>query len=226
MFGKRIGMQIALICVSVLMFSGCGCQRKGNVLFKDDFSNEQTLKSNWEIIDARNPTSGPSQWVVKDGSLYQKSNIYRGAGGESEEFAFYEGTHAVVKQGSDWDNYKVNVDFKIKGDDDGVGVLFRYTDEEHFYRFIVVQDPSNRGPFRRLQAKDGDKYVTLAETKEGYDTSADHNIKVIANGENFSVIFNGKEILSAKDARYPSGRAGLMVYAEQPVFDNFIVTVE
>ena len=32
------------------------------------------------------------------------------------------------------------------------------------------------------QAKDGDKYITLAESKEGYNSSADHNIKIIASG--------------------------------------------
>ena len=220
MFGKRIRIQIALICVSILMFSGCGGEKSGNLLFEDDFSDAQTLQSNWEIIDAKNPSAGPSKWVIKDGGLYQGSNIYRAG---SDEYAFFEGTHAVTKQGSDWDNYKINVDFKIAGDDDGVGVLFRYVDEEHFYRFIMVQDPGNRGPFRRLQAKDGDKYITLAESKEGYDSSAGHNVKIIASGENISVILDGKEILSAKDARYSSGRTGLMAYAEQPVFDNFTV---
>lgn len=194
---------------------------EAHTLYSDDFSDPFTIAANWEIHDAKNPASGPSNWIIKDGQLFQTSNIYRSG---PDEYDFYEGTHIVTKRGTDWTDYKISVDFHIDGDDDGVGIVFRYRDAEHYYRFITVEDSSNRGPFRRLQVKDGDKFITLAESKEGYDRSTTHNVEVSIVGNQIVVFFDGQQILSAKDARYKSGRVGLQAYAEQPYFDNFIVS--
>ncbi len=212
----KTNFKIFIVLLSLFAVS-CGNKKQSGILFQDDFSNPATLKSNWIIHDAKNNTQGPSEWVVEEGKLLQKSNIYRGG---DKEYDFFEGTSAVTKKGKDWKNYSYTVDYKIMGDDDGVGVLFRYQDPEHFYRFITVEDPGNQGPFRKLQAKDGDKYITLAENKKGYDSSKPHKIKITVKGDEIKVFFDGKETLSAKDSRYKKGKIGLMSYAEQPAFDN------
>lgn len=193
---------------------------ENEVLFKDDFSNPSTLSDNWEIRDAKNPEGGPSKWVIEDEKLKQKSNIFRAG---EDEYDFFEGTHAVTKKGNDWKNYEFSVDFSIEGDNDGVGVLFRYIDNEHYYRLITVEDSGNRGPFRRLQVKNGDKYITLAESEKGYDATKSHSIKVKVINDNIDVSFDGENIFSEKDTLYSSGCIGLQAYAEQPVFDNVLV---
>ncbi len=213
---KKINF-LALV-ITVLLFS---CGKKSNnsgTLFQDDFSKESNLK-NWEIVDCQSPASGPSEWKIENGELFQTSNIYR----EDREYEMYEGTKAITKDDKDWTNYEFSTDFRITGDDDGVGVVFRYQDPEHYYRFITLQDPSNNGPFCKLQVKDGDNYTTLDEVQTGYDAATTHNIKIVANGDELTVYLDGKKILSAKDSKYKNGRIGLMCYAEQPAFDNVIV---
>jgi len=211
------------IILGLLLFCGCKekTEKKNSILFKDDFSKLSTLSNNWEIYDAKNSAEGPSEWVVEDGKLKQKSNIFRSG---ADEYDFFEGTHVITKEGNDWKNYEVSADFSIDGDNDGVGILFRYTDEEHYYRFITVEDPVNHGPFRRLQIKDGDKYITLTESKEGYDPSTWHSIKIRVVNDNIDIFFDNKNIFSKKDSRYTGGRIGLQTYAEQPVFDNVLVS--
>ncbi len=210
---------IFLIATLAMTLVSCGNKKSGDILFQDDFSKSGNLK-NWQIIDCKDASQGPSDWKIKDGELFQSSNIYRGG---DKEYDMYEGTMAITKEGKNWKNYEFSSDFRITGDDDGVGVIFRYQDPEHFYRFITVDDPGNNGPFCRLQAKDGDKYITLAENSKGYDSSKPHNVKITANGNELTVYFDGQKILSAKDNRYKSGKIGLMCYAEQPAFDNILV---
>ncbi|MCK4642387.1 hypothetical protein KAU32_01995 [bacterium] len=212
---------VLAVIILVLVAIGCKTAQTGDsILFSDNFSDASTLASNWIIHDDKNPSSGPSLWVLQEEKLMQKSNIFRSG---ADEYKFFEGTHIVTKIGSDWGNYEFSVDFTIAGDDDGVGVLFRYQDPEHYYRFVTVTDPGNKGPFRKLQVKDGDKYSTIAESDEGYDSAKPHKVKVRLVGKSIVILFDDKEILSAEDSRYSSGRIGLMSYAEQPVFDNVLV---
>lgn len=192
----------------------------GRVLFSDDFSRPSSLNASYRVIDCKNPKSKPSEWFIEGGRLYQSSNIYRGG---SDEYKYFEGTHLITKSGQNWSDYEVTVDFKILGDNDGVGVLFRYIDENHFYRFITVMDKGNKGPFRRLQAKVGSEYVTLAESTARFDTKKEHTIRIHAVGNTLSVYFDDDPPLQARDSRYHSGRVGLLCYAEQPVFDNLVV---
>jgi 3-keto-disaccharide hydrolase len=189
----------------------------GQPLFEENFSDPSALARNWEIHDAKGSIEGPSKWEIREGELWQTSNIYRSG---PDEHVFFEGTNIVTKQGTDWRDYEFTVDFRTNGNDDGVGVLFHYQDEEHYYRLITLQDQNNKGPFRKLQIKDGDAFITLAETREGYDPSTTHKIAIRVVGENITIFFDGQQIFSVQDNHYISGRIGLQSYAEQPVFDN------
>ena len=213
----------AILILSIITVPACKTKKssKNVILFEDTFSEVTPLNANRIIHNTGYPSEGPSNWVIEDGRLLQKSNIYRGG---EDEYDHYEGTHAVTKQGKDWQDYTVSVDYIIQGDDDGVGVLFRYQDPDHYYRFITLQDPGNKGPFRKLQGKDGDRFITLAESKAGYDPAVGHKTRVKAVQDPLTVCFDDKEIFSADDSHFPTGRSiGLMCYAEQPVFDNVLV---
>ena len=102
------------------------------------------LESNgfkWKVVDDPSP-SGPSQWVAQNGSLKQLSNIYR----TDREYEFYQGTH-IVAGSLDWTDYVLSFDMK-SADNDGIGAIIRYQDKDNYYRFLMVQDSGNHGPFR------------------------------------------------------------------------------
>ena len=203
-------------CMLLLLMLSLLCPLMGeNALYEKRFSTTDAFLRDWEVHDTVNAQSGPSGWVVENGELIQKSNIYRAGG---DEYAYYEGTHAALRTGTDWTDYEYSVDFRIYGDDDGVGVLFRYLDPEHFYRFITVQDPGNKGPFRRLQVRDKKGYRTLAEVRKGYDSSKAHNVRIVAVKEAIKVYFDGELVFDVKDDTYSYGRIGVQSYAEQPGF--------
>jgi hypothetical protein len=209
----------AALFISVSTLFSCGKKqtKPGTVMFADSFSVPTTIDENWEIFDFENPLTGPSVWVVKEGRLYQTSNIYRGG---DDEYEFYEGSNILMRGALDWPNYQFSVNFGITGNGDGVGMLFRYQDDQHYYRFIMVSDSGNKGPFMKLQAKDGNKYITLAENKKAYDIHHHHRVVITASGKFITVIYDNQKIFSVEDERYLTGRVGLMCYAEQPVFDN------
>ena len=213
------------LLAAIFVFQSTSCKpkhpRPGDILFIDSFSNPNTLDDNWEIFDQENPLTGSSVWEVKKGHLYQTSNIYRGG---DDEYAFYEGSNILMRGDLGWPNYEFSVDFGISGNGDGVGLLFRYQDEQHYYRLLMVSDTGNKGPFMKLQAKEGNKYVVLAENKKAYDPNHHHRVKVIATGNDITVIYDDQKIFNVKDDRYKTGRIGMMCYAEQPDFDSVRVT--
>jgi|GEM_PF-903915 len=196
-------------------------RREGEVLFSEAFSDPASFEKRWTVHDTPFPDSGPSKWRVRDGALQQDSNIHRNRG----EHVFHEGTHAVTRAGEGWTDYEFSADWRIRGDNDGVGFLFRYRDENHYYRFMTVADRANKGPFRRIQVKKGvDELVTIAETREAYDPDKPHTTRIRVAGDRIEVWLDDEKILSAEDTTYASGGVGFQCYAEQPVFDNVRVT--
>ncbi len=197
-----------------------GCA-SSSVLFQDRFDHPKTLRQNWVIQDTPvNPAEGPSRWEVLEGKLYQRSNIYRDG---EEEYAYYEGTRILTRTGQDWTDIVLEVTLHPV-DDDGLGILFRYMDDAHFYRFFVVQDARNKGPRMMLQARVGDHYETLAEIQRGYTPDSTYRVRITAQGLDLQVVWNGEKVFTVQDRRYPRGRIGLQCYAEQGIwFDDVVV---
>ena len=207
------------VAVGLLVGLLSGCMRS-DVLFEDPFEDPSTLTRNWIIRDVpEDPREGPSRWVIQGGRLVQRSNIYRG----DREYAFYEGTRVITRTGENWTDVVVAVTL-LPEDDDGVGVLFRYMDDGRFYRFFVIQDPTNGGPRMMLQARTPEGYETLAETARGYTPGTPHRVRITARGRYLRVDWDGVTVFSVEDTRYGRGRVGLQCYAQAGVaFDNVVV---
>ncbi|HVT04520.1 MAG TPA: family 16 glycoside hydrolase [Thermoanaerobaculia bacterium] len=213
---------IALIVAFIaLILIGCQARHpprmRTRVLFEELFREPPLLTDRWEIHEARDAILGPSKWFLKDSAIWQTSNIFRK--GEWERVAL-QGSTLVTRGGQEWDDCQITVKFKST-DDDGVGVVFRYRDEEHHYRFITVEDKENGGPFRRLQVLDGKNITTLAETTLGYNRGESHTIRIRTAGPDLQVWFDGDE-LSAKSSLFRQGKIGLLTYAENPIAFYFV----
>lgn len=182
------------------------------ILFKDLFDREE-IGDAWTIVDDVTPST-PSIWAIRDNSLMQLSNIYR----VDREYDFWTGTH-IVAGSDDWENYELTCEVTAN-DDDGIGAIVRYQDQDNYYRIIAVADSYNKGPFIRLEVfEDGERFV-LDEINEPYTPNEIYEIKFIANGPNLEVWINGDKVLSAKDNTFKKGKIGFLTYATE----SFAVT--
>jgi len=186
-------------------------------IFSDDF-NRSDIGSNWTIVDDQD--SSKSDWKIANGALSQLSNTYRG----SNEYSYYQGTH-IVTGNSNWSNYSFSVDI-TPTDDDGIGLIVRYQDKNNYYRFLMVGDSTNGGPFRRIdKIVNGQPFQILAiDKKNSFNMSKKYRVTFNVFENNLQILFDGIEILKATDNTFTSGKVGMMTYACSGLFDNVCVS--
>ena len=97
-----------------------------NILWRADF--ESGNLSGWEIID--DVPGEPSNWYIDKGFLVQDTD----AGDKGRLI----GTN-IINGNTEWDNYVLRVNLACT-DDDFIGILFRYTDNENYYRLIMSSE--------------------------------------------------------------------------------------
>jgi hypothetical protein len=98
-------------------------------------------------------------------------------------------------------------------DNDGIGAIVRYQDKDNYYRFFMVQDSDNHGPFRHLEKFVNGVRTVLAEDKNGYLPGQLYNMQFKALGNDLEVWMDGSKILSAADEDIRSGKIGFLSYA-------------
>ena len=191
-----------------------------STLLFDDFKTNTLV--GWLIKDDSPPYSGPSNWFIQDGILRQSSNIWAYAG--QDEFVYHMGTH-IVRGDQNWENYSLNA--KVKSlDDDGIGLIFRYRNEKNYYRFLLLQDRNNGGPFQRLQVIENGKPKTLFEVKNEKSIPSDwFTMTIDVRNDSITGYINAERIFKVQDATYSIGKIGLMCYANSGVhFDSITVS--
>ncbi|MEZ4699444.1 MAG: metallophosphoesterase [Rhodothermales bacterium] len=189
----------------------------------------------WSVHDDVEPQSGPSQWVVENGVLVQKSNIWSYAPVELET-KYHLGTHVVAGDAA-WADYSLNV-IARSADNDGIGLIFRYQDARNYYRVLLMNDPAWSGrdingvavntPIQRIEKyADGEPYI-LAENKvaQAYP-SGFFSLTAEARGDTLTAYLNGDAILTIVDTSYTAGPVGLLSYANAGAYyDSVSVTAE
>ena len=170
----------------------------------------------WYTYDPKNPISGPSNWFLQDGKLWQTSNI-------RSSDPLHEGTirlnHRRVEDNA---HYSVTIQ---SNDNDKAGIVFRWFNEEHYY-FFAVNEQSDRARFFKRDANG----ITVLENVDGVDIdwSDGVTVGVTATEDTFVGTINNETVLTATDSDYPIGRFGLYSYAMGNRggvnFDNFQVT--
>jgi hypothetical protein len=173
----------------------------GTLLLSEDFSHG-TL-AGWTIVD-HNLTYGPSAWSAQSGALTQSSNI--------------AGTVALYTA-HPWTDYRFETNLS-SDDDDRVGVLFRYQDNDHHYRFSWDKQSSSR----RLERIENGLPVLLAEDAIPYTTGQTYHLAIDVNGANIEIRIDGALIFSVSDEAFDWGGIGLYsAFNAGSVFDNIMV---
>jgi hypothetical protein len=97
---------------------------------------------------------------------------------------------------------------KIKSEDgDPIGVLFRYQDNNNYYRFWWAAEG---GDPKRVLEKIANGIVTqLAFDMTPYVTGQSYQLQIVAPGSNLQVLVNGTTIFSLEDPVFDSGTIAL-----------------
>jgi hypothetical protein len=171
-------------------------------IFRDRFRNEDTTA--WTIVD-EGTDSGPSNWTTFQGSLRQTSNIYSPP--IDRDTLDKQGTHALAGDSS-WSDLIITAQLQ-SFDDDAIGLLFRYSDENHYYRFSM----DSQHKYRRLVKKVGSVVTLLWEDGFAYEVGRPYRITIVAVGNILRGYIDGIPVFVVKDSDLTSGKIGLYSWA-------------
>lgn len=203
---------------------GAYCWFQESTTFQDfliiDSLGATLFESEWDsktILDP--PTVIPSggsvgEWRQGINQLEQTSNAFLGSGAADD----LEGTHLIYKDGFGFDDYAVRFDFQ-SDDDDQIGIMFRYQDEDNYYRF----NWSNQNSTRRITRKDNGNFLVLLEQPVPYVISQRYTLEIRAFGPNLLVYLDGdiNEIINVTDANISGGTFAFYCFGNaQAIFDD------
>ncbi|GEM_PF-2997140 len=187
----------------------------GPPLLVEDFSSG--VISGWTIVD-EGTNSAPSAWAVSNGQLVQSSNIYGGSASGSDPVKpgtyIYTGDHG-------WTDYEFRVRLMSQGDDDALGVMFRYQDGQNYYRFSMDRERA----YRRLTKTVGGITTILAQDTVAYQMNRWYDVKVRVVGSQIQVYLDDILLFSVVDGSLPAGSIALYCWGNQEAnFDQIVVT--
>jgi Flp pilus assembly pilin Flp len=170
-------------------------------LWRDELNN----------LDNWNPVRGT--WEASNGILRNTSS------GEGRIFTPYSG-----------DDFMVDIDIAHLLQGNGYGVWLRANDVEgsNINGYTFQYDPGyGGGEFIMRKWVNGSERAPFARVSAaGYDWYEPHKVQVIANGDTFSVIIDGEQVLSAQDSTYTSGQVGLRTWStSRTEFHGFSIEV-
>ena len=180
-----------------------------NLIFKDWLLNETfdvLIPDRWTFVN-EGDKQGPSQWKVTDGALRQTSNIY---GGSTDGSVLEKpGTYALAGSAA-WKDYRISVRLR-SDDDDAIGVMFRYVDENNYYRFSMDRERS----YRRLIKKVDGVVTKLWEGEDNvqYTLRREYILTLDCVGERLIGYLDGVQLFAKEDGELTSGRIGLYCWA-------------
>ena len=132
--------------------------------------------------------------------------------GSANDWSPYLGTHAIVAD-APWADVRIRLQVHCAADD-AWGVLFRYRDEQNYYRLLWLLNQSHGGPLRCLQRVQDGEFTTLAEDRAPYPRNQWFDVGIDAAGSQLTVLVNGRVIYEVEDDVHPKGGAGLLCWSQ------------
>jgi hypothetical protein len=185
----------------------------GAVLLTEGFG--AGVPTGWSYYD-EGTISAPSNWRVVGGELAQQSNIRDE--GTANDLA-KRGTYLLNEDGLGWTSYKAK--FKLRStDDDTLGLMFRYIDEDNWYRFSWDAQLKQR----RLVKKAGGAYTLLAADNVPYVVGRSYQVEVVAQNSQLEVWIDGMRVLQANDASHNRGSVAFYTWQNNGAyFDDLVI---
>lgn len=188
--------------------------RMAETEFVIDPSILQTEDLHWRVwdISGEGVSSPPSRWGVKDGTISQLSNIFRGSATDANSEVERYGTLRIYQNAMPFSDGDMELEMR-SDDDDSFGVIFRCQDEKHHYLFSMDRQRN----FSVLAVKNGDDYRVVATTDRAYQPGKWHQLKITMDGANLQINFDGQHLLEASDTTFSSGTIGLHSWGSDKV---------
>ena len=157
--------------------------------------------ADWTIVDGAGANNGPSSWSVSNDAAVQTSDISV----PDPATLSVRGTYAAYDGGYGWSNYRVSVDMS-SSDDDFVGIMFRVSDDDNYYRFWWTA----QGQLQRLD-KTVDGVTTVLDEHSGvaYQPGQTYAVEILADGATLEVLIDGATVFSVQDADLATGSMAL-----------------
>jgi hypothetical protein len=174
----------------------------GGVLFTETFG--PNALDHYQIVDDGN-NQGPSVWRVVGSQIRQTSNIF---GSPVNKATLAKPGTMAITGSPDWTDVRVRLDF-TSGDDDSIGVVFRYVDHGNYYRLELNKELG----YRRLVRVQGGVFTELWSEDRDYTLMRRYRIDIVARGEHLYGFLDAKPLFHVVDAANRRGRVGLYCWA-------------
>jgi hypothetical protein len=153
-------------------------------------------------------------WSAASDVMVQSSNVYS----IGDPLALL-GTYAYWQNGTGWTDYTAAVTIKST-DNDALGIMFRYQDENNYYRFIWDRERSSRA----LVKCDNGQFTILAEDFVPYVTGKYYQVKIAAQGGSLQVSIDGSTVFTVVDSTFSYGTIALYSWGNAgSYFDDILV---
>ena len=205
---KSIKMWFFLI--SILFFSLELNAQENNIIFEEDFNH--SYLAGWHVENEDD--DDVPDWNVDSGYLTQYSNI-----GDS----YQRGTN-MIKNDLIFNNFTLRT-LLYSTDDDYIGVVFRYTDKNNYYKFVLSSQNNKIQLQRRVNG-----VMTIIDN---YSSTTEwplvgFTVTIAAYDNNIKVYLNNRLYLEATDNSFTSGLFGFMTCYNNgnffdwvKIYDNF-----
>jgi hypothetical protein len=183
------------------------------ILLSEDFNDGNF--NGWALVE-QGTNHGPMAWSVTNGVMVQSSNIHSPIANGISKL----GTYAYWQAGSTWTDYTTTATLKST-DNDGIGVMFRYQDENNYYRFIWDSERNSRALVKNVNGV----FTIIAEDFVPYVTGKTYQVKIAVQGSSIQVSIDGSPVFSVNDNTFSSGTIALYSWGNAGShFDDIIVS--
>ena len=182
--------------------------------FSDNFSDGNA--DGWTVVDDN--IEKPSNWAAGT-NIYVQNGHTNNFGGDVVE-TFRRGTYTYLTDSLNLTDYRLELDVRSRlASIDDIGVMFRYTDNDNYYRFTM----NSQVGYGRLESKVNGTFMALSNNFRGYRPGELMQIAIEAEGSLIQIFVNGDSIFAANDSDHPVG--GIAMFARDGAsFDNVSVT--
>ncbi|MEO1006653.1 MAG: hypothetical protein AAFW67_12560, partial [Cyanobacteria bacterium J06638_38] len=163
--------------------------------------------TDWEFVNA-GTAEAPSNWEIFEGMLRQTSNIHSQP---NDPIVLGKlGTQAIAGDPS-WSDVVVSARLQSIEDNDALGLMFRYLDENHYYCWSMNQEQR----YSRLIKNIEGTFTLLWEDNFTYEHEQIYEFTVVAIGNILRGYMDGVPVFTVEDSDLSTGRIALYCWAHE-----------